>query len=404
MKGILFVDDEPGVLAGLSGLLRKQRNDWHMAFVPSGAEALRELATAPYDVIVSDMRMPQMDGAALLRQVQKQYPHVVRIVLSGQTEEEVSRRLVHVAHQFIAKPCEGRELRQTIERTCDLQLLLDRPALREAVGQLGQLPVKPSLFARLVEVLSEPRSSMSDAAAVIEQDVGASAKMLQLVNSAFFGLPQRVGDIRTAVSYLGLELVKTVALSVEMRAAQVSLTDCPGFSVDAMQDHGLLAARIARRLMLSERIRGQDAFSAAILADAGVLVLLSRQRQLFQEIVSEARRTERPLPTVEREVLGVTHAEIGAYLLGIWGLPYSIVEAVAHHHAPRAATPGGLDVTTAVHVGGALAAELLPVDRDRHLGSGVELDHGHLVRSGLSGQLSAWRDMARSESLTPRYA
>jgi CheY-like chemotaxis protein len=295
MKGILFVDDEPGVLAGLSGLLRKQRNDWHMAFVPSGAEALRELATAPYDVIVSDMRMPQMDGAALLRQVQKQYPHVVRIVLSGQTEEEVSRRLVHVAHQFIAKPCEGRELRQTIERTCDLQLLLDRPALREAVGQLGQLPVKPSLFARLVDVLSEPRSSMSDAAAVIEQDVGASAKMLQLVNSAFFGLPQRVGDIRTAVSYLGLELVKTVALSVEMRAAQTSLTDCPGFSVDAMQDHSLLAARIARRLMLSERIRGQDAFSAAILADAGVLVLLSRQRQLFQEIVSEARRTERPL-------------------------------------------------------------------------------------------------------------
>lgn len=117
MKGILFVDDEPGVLAGLSGLLRKQRNDWHMTFVPSGAEALRELAAAPYDVIVSDMRMPQMDGAALLRRVQKEYPHVVRIVLSGQTEEEVSRRLVHVAHQFIAKPCEGRELRQTIERT-----------------------------------------------------------------------------------------------------------------------------------------------------------------------------------------------------------------------------------------------------------------------------------------------
>jgi HD-like signal output (HDOD) protein/CheY-like chemotaxis protein len=404
MKGILFVDDEPGVLAGLSGLLRKQRNDWHMAFVPSGAEALRELASAPYDVIVSDMRMPQMDGAALLRRVQKEYPHVVRIVLSGQTEEEVSRRLVHVAHQFIAKPCEGRELRQTIERTCDLQLLLDRPALREAVGQLGQLPVKPSLFARLVEVLSEPRSSMSDAAAVIEQDVGASAKMLQLVNSAFFGLPQRVGDIRTAVSYLGLELVKTVALSVEMRAAQTRLTECTGFSVDAMQDHNLLAARIARRLMLSERIRGQDAFSAAILADAGVLVLLSRQPHLFQEIVSEARRTERPLPVVEREVLGVTHAEIGAYLLGIWGLPYSIVEAVAHHHAPRGPTLAGLDVTTAVHVGGALAAELLPVDRDRHLGSGVELDHGHLVRSGLSGQLSAWRDMARSESVTPRYA
>lgn len=404
MKGILFVDDEPGVLAGLSGLLRKQRNDWHMTFVPSGAEALRELAAAPYDVIVSDMRMPQMDGAALLRRVQKEYPHVVRIVLSGQTEEEVSRRLVHVAHQFIAKPCEGRELRQTIERTCDLQALLDRPALREAVGQLGQLPVKPSLFAKLVAVLQEPRSSMADAAAVIEQDVGASAKMLQLVNSAFFGLPQRVGDIRTAVSYLGLELVKTVALSVEMRDAQAGFSGCTGFSLDAMHDHSLLAARIARRLMLSERIRGQDAFSAAMLADAGVLVLMSRQPRLFQEIVAEARRNERSLPAVEREVLGVTHAEVGAYLLGIWGLPYSIVEAVAHHHAPQAATAGGLDVPTAVHVGGALAAELLPVDRDRHLGSGVVLDHGHLVRSGLSGQLQAWRDMARSESLTPRFA
>ena len=394
MKRILFVDDEPKVLDGIRSLLRKQRKEWHMTFKTSGEDALAELLVSPYDVIVSDMRMPQMDGAMLLRRVQQDYPHIVRIVLSGQTEQEVSRRMVHVAHQFMSKPCEGRELQQSIERTCDLQALLEQPALRRAVGQIGQLPIKPSLYGKLVQILEEPNSSIDDAAALVEKDIGTSSKILQVVNSAFFGLPQRLGDIRAAVNYLGLEMVKVLAISVEMRQAHASVKPVPGFSLDAMQEHGLLSARIAKRL-LGDRVRAQDAFSAAMLADAGVLVLMTRLPGVFQGIVASAIASKRPFWQCELETLGVTHAEIGAYLLGIWGLPYTIVEAVAHHHAPARAGSIAMDTVTAVHVAAALADELLPPNQNRHIGPGLTLDLEHISKLGLADQLPAWREIAR---------
>ena len=397
MKRILFVDDEQNVLDGLRGLLRKQRKNWDMTFLTSGEAALNELMASDYDVIVSDMRMPGMDGATLLRRVMSDYPHIVRIVLSGQTEQEVSRRMVHVAHQFMAKPCDGQQLQQVIERACSLQALLELPELRHAVGQMGQLPVKPSVYGQLIQVLENPNSSMGDAAAVIERDIGTAAKMLQVVNSAFFGLPQRVADIKTAVSYLGLEMVKSLALSVEMRQSQANVGPVPGYSLDVVQEHGLLSGRIARRLLGDDRMHAQDAFSAAMLQDAGAMVLMTRMPQVFKEIVVDAHATGRSLDAVELERLGVTHAEIGAYLLGIWGLPYGIVEAVAHHHHPARSGAKSLDVVGAVHVASALVQELEPSRRPNHVDSGVVLDEVYLAELGVTDRLPAWREIAKSE-------
>ena len=396
MKRILFVDDEPDVLEGLKNLLRKQRAIWDMTFVGNGAAALAALAAAPFDVIVSDMRMPGMDGAALLQRVLTDFPHIVRIVLSGQTEQEVARRLVHVAHQFVSKISDGAALQTVIERACNLQELLAQPTLRQAVGEVKQLPVKPALYTRLVELLENPNSSTADVAAVIERDIGTSSKLLQVVNSAFFGLPTRVGDVRTAVSYLGMEMVKMLALSVEMRQSQSHVKPCPGFNIDSLQEHGLRSARIARKL-LPDRMGAQDAFSAAMLQDSGMLVLLGRLPEVFGKIVKDVRESRRPVCEVELATLGVTHAEIGAYLLGIWGLPYGIVEGVAFHHNPSRAVSTGLDVPGAVHIGSALAEELVPQDPAKSLRPGVTLDMDYLAKFDLTKQLPAWRDMAKRE-------
>jgi HD-like signal output (HDOD) protein/CheY-like chemotaxis protein len=393
MKNILFVDDEPQLLESLKSLLRKQRKEWRMSFVQGGEAAMQELLAVEYDVIISDMRMPGMDGAALLTHVMNDYPHIVRIVLSGQTEQDVSRRMVHVAHQFMSKPCDGRDLQQTIQRACSLQALLEHPALRQAVGQIGQLPVKPATYAKLVEVLANPNSSIADAAGIIESDIGTSSKILQVVNSAFFGLSQRVGDIKTAVSYLGLEMVKTLALSEELRC-QTNVKQIAGLSIEAIQEHGLLSARIAKRL-LTDKMKAQDAFAAAILQDTGLLVLMSRLPDKFREIVEAARATGRPLHELEAEILGVTHAEIGAYLLGIWGLPYSIVEAVAHHHHPMRSGATTWDVVSAVHTASALASELAPPG-DR-VDAGVALDAGFVAAVGATSNIPIWRSMAKQE-------
>jgi HD-like signal output (HDOD) protein len=396
MKKILFVDDEPDVLAGLQNLLRKQRAIWDMAFVESGPAALAALAAAPFDVIVTDMRMPKMDGAALLQKVLADHPHIVRIVHSGQAEQEVARRLVHVAHQFVSKISDGASLQVVIERACSLQELLAHPGLRQAVGEVKQLPVKPALYTRLVELLENPNSSTADVAAVIERDIGTSSKLLQVVNSAFFGLPTRVGDVRTAVSYLGMEMVKMLALSVEMRQSQSHVKPCIGFNVDSVQEHGLRAARIARKL-LPDKMGAQDAFSAAMMQDAGELVLMGRLPDVFAKLVKDARDTRRTMAEVELQMLGVTHAEIGAYLLGIWGLPYGIVEGVAYHHAPSRAVSLGLDVAGAVHIGSALAEELVPQDPAKSVRPGLKLDMAYLEKFDLAKNLPTWREMAKRE-------
>jgi HD-like signal output (HDOD) protein len=397
MKRILFVDDDPNVLEGLRGLFRKQRREWDMTFATGGEQALQQLASSTYDVIVTDMRMPVVDGAALLQRVVQDWPHLVRIVLSGQTEQEVARRLVYLAHQFISKPAEGRELHKIIEQACTLQTLLGRPALLGAVGKIGQLPVQPDLRARAVEALQNPEISMAEAGAAVERDAGLSAKLLQIANSAFFGLRQRVADVRTAVSSLGLELVRSLVCAAEPTPASTAIGPFAGYKLEAVDRLNALAARIARRL-LDDRTAAQDAFCAARLRDVGALALMSALPDELTRILDRARTSGQSLWEVQVDVLGVTHAEIGAYLLGIWGLPTPIVDAVAHHRQPQRWQGTGLDAVSALHVAGALAEEVQPVDRSEYLGGGLTLDAGLLDKLDLHGRLPAWREIAREEA------
>jgi HD-like signal output (HDOD) protein/CheY-like chemotaxis protein len=397
VKRILFVDDERQVLDGLRSMLHTQRRVWDMTFACGGELALKELATGSFDVIVSDMRMPVVDGAKLLDMVMRDHPHTIRIVLTGQTEREVSRRLVHVAHQFLAKPCSSQDLRQVIERALNLQALLEEEGLRQAVGEIDQLPSKPSTYSRLVEILAKPTSSVSDAAAVLERDVATSAKALQLVNSAFFGLPRRVTSVAEAVSYLGLELIKAVVLAAEAQGSAGAIPRYEGFSLEHLNDRAMFGGRLARS-MFTDAVKMQDCVAASFLQDVGLLVLSSKMRDRFQRVLNTAREQGQGLHAAELQELGVTHAEIGAYLLGIWGLPYPVVEAVAFHHSPDGSKTETFDVVSAVHVASALAEELGPPAPPGVIGSGAVLDEEHLRRVGVLDKLPAWRALARREA------
>ena len=393
MKRVLFVDDEPKVLEGLRSVLRRQRKHWEMSFASSGEAALQALASTPFDVIVSDMRMPGLDGAALMRAVQQRHPGVVRIVLSGQTDRDVCIRMVHVAHQFLAKPCDGRYLQEVIERTCKLQGLLERPVLRAAVGQIGQLPVNARVHARLTDLLENPASSLAEIATVLESDIGTAAKVLQVVNSAFFGLARRVGDIRAAVTSLGLELLRTIALSPDIQP-EPGLAPLPAcLDLEELQTHSFLTARIARRL-LSDPGQAQEAYSAALLRDAGTLALLRVLPGELEETMNRGCQEGRSVTELEYELLGASHAEIGGYLLGIWGLPGSIVQAVAHHH--RLPPACGVDVSWAVRVAGMLAEQACPPSWAR-AGSGG-LDTAYLAGTGFAGQIATLRAIADEEA------
>jgi HD-like signal output (HDOD) protein len=394
MRRVLFVDDEPRILEGLRRMLRPQRHEWDMAFAPGGEAALALLEATPFDVIVSDMRMPGIDGATLLCRVRERYPHMVRIVLSGHTELSTALRVVPVAHQFLAKPCDAEMLRVSIERACHLRGLLAHEAIRHTVTALGDLPSVPRTYEALTQALGDPDTSLQKVSKIIEQDVGVSAKVLQLVNSAFFGIAHSMTSIQSAVAYLGINTLKNLVLSVEIFRAFKPTRDLPGFSLEKLQRHAQLTAHIAGRLPVPKHLT-EIAVVAGMLHDVGKLILAWKLSEHFQQVLAEGVEARCPTFEVEERLDGFSHAEIGAYLLGLWGIPYSIVEGVALHHGPNRVPHQNFDAASAVYVANLLAHEVMEASSGGTPVYNLEKYQEDLAKLGAGDLLPEWRDMAK---------
>jgi HD-like signal output (HDOD) protein len=370
---ILLVDDEPRVLDGLERLLFEAAPpEWSIGRAGNGSAALDRLEAERYDVVVSDMRMPGMDGAELLTHVRDRWPRVVRIVLSGDMDEAAAVRAADVAHQFLTKPCRAEVLVDTLTRVRALRDVVDDERIQRAVGRLDRLPTIPRLFHEMSRLLASPDASTGDIAALIRQEPAISAKLLQLVNSSFFCRGNRVSDVRVAVTRLGLRLVRSVVVSMSVfENCSIGPT-----AIDALQRHSLRASILAERMLPEPPLR-DDASTAALLSNVGYLAMAAATP--FR--VEAASPGEPPLHEIERSVHGVSHAEIGAYLLGLWALPQGVVEAVAHHHAPRRSPQRGFGPVAATYLASALA-------------EGAALDEEYLAGLGVARALPEWRALA----------
>ncbi len=388
MKRILFVDDEQHLLDGLRDLLSKQRKQWDMVFALGGQAALVECARAPFDVVVSDIRMPGMDGVALLTQIKQRYPATARIVLSGQAERDATVSALPVAHQFLSKPCEADTLRMVVDRACRLQRLLHDDAVRQVVGRLDRLPSVPRTYWELTQAASAADVGMAVLAKIVEKDAAMTVKVLQLVNSSYFGLPRKQASVQQAVSYLGLELLKSLVLSAHVFATATPTIE--SFSMNRLQEESVLTARIAKRL-LGGQDGAMEAYTAALVHEVGQIVLATSSPDRFGEAIRASAAHGRPLHLCEQDILGVTHAEVGAYLLGLWGLPLTIVEAVAFHHAPHLVPT--TELAAVLHVAGAYA-QRGDVD-DPTVGGSLDVDF--LETSCFASELPRWRLLAEEE-------
>ena len=382
MKRVLFVDDEPALLEGLRRRLYRAKTKWEMSFVPSAALAIEQLEAASYDAIITDMRMARMDGAQLLEVASEKSPQTIRIVLSGYSEERQVLRLVPLAHQYIAKPCEPDRLEQVIERCVQLQELLREPRVRAAVGRIRQLPTLPRVYARLREVIAREEVSTAEVAEVIAADSAVTAKVLHVVNSAFFRHARPISRIEQAVVHLGFNAIRNLALSAEVFCAWSRASVPAGFEPERLQEHARDVASGAHALA-GRSVWADDALLAGLLHDIGYWVLLQQCPQEMVRAVVLAEERGLPLCEAERTVLDATHAEVGAYLLGLWGLPYPILEAVAFHHDPAPAAQTEFDLLAAVAVAQALVADSEPRPSGlRHRNASSPIDGRYLAALG----------------------
>jgi putative nucleotidyltransferase with HDIG domain len=352
---VLFVDDDPRVLQGLRRMLHAERHHWTMQFAASGREALACLECHPFDALVTDLRMPDMDGVELMTLAMELHPDVARIVLSGEIDPSAGLKTMRCAHQFIAKPCDAETLKTTISRAFALRRLISDRRMKALLSRLEILPSQPALYTEVMAAIQSPNSSCRTVGALIARDAGMTAKILQLVNSAFFGMAHRIGEAQEAVALLGTDTIKALVLGAQV-FSQFDSKRIQALGLDTLWRHCLATSQCARTISTAENLSRPmqaEAFTAGILHDVGKLVLAQNFPEAYAEILQRSQMQDRTLSDLEAERFGVSHAELGAYLMGLWGLGEAIIDSIAGHHAPSSRAPAG-PVTAVVYAANAM--------------------------------------------------
>lgn len=264
-------------------------------------------------------------------------------------------------------------------------------SLVKLLTQVQSLPSLPGVYAEMLAELQSDEMSVKRIGEIISKDLAMVAKVLQLVNSAFFGLPRSISDPAQAVTLLGADTVKTLVLGVGV-FSQFNEDDTEGFDFEVLWEHSIRSAAIAKRIAMEEcadRRAADDAFTGALLHDVGKLILAQGFPKRYSAALDDAAKRGIEHTHAERETFGSTHAEVGAYLLALWGLPDAIVTAVAYHHSPGAASETAFGPVTAVHVANSL-------EHDQHTGQNRDsfsnLDRDHLSHLGLVHRIEAWQE------------
>jgi HD-like signal output (HDOD) protein len=391
---ILFVDDETAILDGLRRLLRPLRDEWEIFTANGGLEALALLEREAMDVIVSDMRMPEIDGAQLLEAVRHRHPHMARIVLSGQSDQEALLRAVGPVHQYLNKPCDLALLKATVGRSRALRAAINDPAIAELAAGMTSLPSLSGLYLKILECLRSSDQSMARLGGIIAQDIGMSARVLQLVNSALFGLTRTVTSPVEAVALLGVNVVRSMTLAIEA-LNHGAKAHAGGIDPELLWQHSLVVAHLAKAIAQAERQPPDlcdTAFTAGLLHECGLLVLANHLPEQYRAPAGvDHHSAAYEIPGSVHTHARVSHADVGGYLLSLWGLPDALIEAVVFHHRPGDCPATGFTALTAVHVAEAFERCGATIDAGR---IGGQLDLPYLARLGLTPRIPAWVDVA----------
>ncbi len=389
---VLFVDDEPHVLDGLREGLRPNEGRWEMSFALGAERALAEFAQAPHDVVVSDLAMPGMDGAQLLAEIRRRRPLTGRIVLGGEMDAAATVRSTASAHRVLVKPCERAMLEHAIEAGVRLSVASLHPTMKALVAGTMRLPSPPTTYLALTEATRDPDVSVATVSAILERDAAMTAHVLRVVNSPLFGVRRGVSRVSQAIALLGQEMVKNLVLGGDVLRAFKDLPAGARLATETQHDHSLVVGRIAQ--IIAGKELANEAFTVGLLHDVGVLLVAAMTPEMHFDVLDAAAERGVPPHVVEKERWGTTHAELGAHLLGLWGLPRTIVEAVADHHEPGPYFPTRPQLATLVHVADAIAHE-------RAAGA-ARMDPRREFALGLAGPIDGWRmDVALALDTAP---
>ena len=400
MPTILFVDDESSILDGLRRALIDYDDRWTMMFATSAAAALEVMEATPVDVIITDMRMPERDGASLLEEVSRRFPTCARFILSGFSEREAVFRTLGPAHQYFAKPCNTEILVRAIERTSYFRQQLNSKNLLNIVAGTNSIPAMPHALAELINQLQSPNGSTIEVSNIISSDIGLAAHVLKLINSAYFFSSTKVSDVFQAVKLLGFDLIRSVALMAGIFQA-FSASSKNLEAIRRLEYRSLKIGNVAKYIAQYEKLDQhlvEQCYCAGMLSHVGTLILYANRTEDMNTLQNEFALSGLDILECEQRLFRTSHQELGGCLLSLWGFSDSIVEAVLCHHRPSAATwqlSDQLGPTAIVH-----AAQYLVKPRTPDVAEGngwqKHLDMEYLESIGVANHIDAWVEQSNA--------
>jgi HD-like signal output (HDOD) protein/ActR/RegA family two-component response regulator len=395
-KRILFVEDNALLRQMYLAMMEDETESWETEGASDAKQALQQMSRKPFDVVVSDLRMPGMDGIELMRAVRQLYPRSSRIIVSGLSDQAEIAQSLDSTHQFLAKPFDVKTLKATLLRLGALDAYLKDKNLQAIVGQMRVLPSFPSVYHEIMKELGGEDPSIERLGEIIAEDPSMTAKLLQIANSAAGGRATQASSPFEAVQFVGLSAVRSLALSAHIFRSfeQIQLKE---FSIDQLWDHTVRSGLIASVIMRVERAdqtEADQAHIAGMLHDLGKLMLADSMPERFHQAVNLANEKGLSSEKAELEVFGTHHGGVAAYLLSLWGLPAPIVEAVAFHHTPANSEHVAFGPLTAVHAADVLEHELAETQSSNGTAA---LDESYLASVGMIDHVEDWRTAIAEE-------
>lgn len=330
---LLVVDDDKHILNGIRRRLQRLQAHWKVRFAESGEEALILADGFIPDAIISDLRMPGMDGAELLGRVKEAFPLCFRVALSGHAETSLILRAMEHAHRIQSKPCTVEMLACLVDEGVRLLKNIEGNGLDAWIGGIERLPAPPQGLQRLISELQQTGTHLSKVETLLQGDMALSAHLLHVANSAFFG-GGMVESILQAIQRLGLDVVQGIVTSYLVEQNLFLPPACiPVMEVIRRDCQAVIPYALKRNQKSFQKGFKVDVLTTAVLLqDIGKLILLTYQPEVYRRIHAETAEVEADLVALERAAFGYSHTQVGAWLLQLWGLPESIVTAVALHH------------------------------------------------------------------------